>query len=64
MMGIVNATPDSFSDGGMFGGSDDAVKYAIQLVADGADLLDVGASRRDLDPTRSRPTRKPLAWCR
>jgi dihydropteroate synthase len=42
VMGIVNVTPDSFSDGGSYGGADDAVKHALQMVADGADLLDVG----------------------
>lgn len=38
VMGIVNATPDSFSDGGMY----DAVSQAEKLIADGADLLDIG----------------------
>ena len=42
VMGIVNVTPDSFSDGGSYPSVDDAVKHAIQMVADGADLLDVG----------------------
>jgi len=42
VMGIVNATPDSFSDGGLFDVSADAVKYAVQLAAEGADILDVG----------------------
>jgi dihydropteroate synthase len=42
VMGIVNVTPDSFSDGGAYGSVDDAVKHAIQMVSDGADLLDVG----------------------
>jgi dihydropteroate synthase len=42
VMGIVNVTPDSFSDGGRFLDADAAVKHALQLVADGADLLDVG----------------------
>jgi dihydropteroate synthase len=42
VMGIVNVTPDSFSDGGSYASVDDAVKHAIQMVADGADLLDVG----------------------
>jgi dihydropteroate synthase len=42
MMGIVNVTPDSFSDGGSYSTVDDAVKHATQMVADGADLLDVG----------------------
>jgi dihydropteroate synthase len=41
-MGIVNVTPDSFSDGASYPSVDDAVKHAIQMVADGADLLDVG----------------------
>ncbi|HSH34113.1 MAG TPA: dihydropteroate synthase, partial [Actinomycetota bacterium] len=42
VMGIVNATPDSFSDGGLFDVAADAVKHAAQLAADGADILDVG----------------------
>ena len=42
LMGIVNVTPDSFSDGGSYGNVDDAVKHAIQMASDGADLLDVG----------------------
>ncbi len=41
-MGIVNVTPDSFSDGGQFRGVDAAVRHALQLVADGAEILDVG----------------------
>ncbi|MBN2226009.1 MAG: dihydropteroate synthase [candidate division Zixibacteria bacterium] len=42
VMGIVNVTPDSFSDGGMFYAPDDAIKHARQLIADGADIIDVG----------------------
>src|SRR5205823_15069434 len=42
VMGIVNVTPDSFSDGGRFFDEKAAVAHALQLVADGADLLDVG----------------------
>src|SRR5436190_18613953 len=42
VMGIVNVTPDSFSDGGQFFDETAAVAHALQLVADGADLLDVG----------------------
>ena len=42
VMGIVNVTPDSFSDGGSYASVDEAVKHATQMVADGADLLDVG----------------------
>jgi dihydropteroate synthase len=41
-MGIVNVTPDSFSDGGRFFDANAAVAHALQLVADGADLLDIG----------------------
>jgi dihydropteroate synthase len=42
LMGIVNVTPDSFSDGGRFLDPGAAVGRALQLVADGADLLDIG----------------------
>lgn len=42
IMGIVNVTPDSFSDGGQFLGADRAVKHAIGLVNQGADILDIG----------------------
>jgi dihydropteroate synthase len=41
-MGVVNVTPDSFSDGGRYHGVDAAVAHAEALVAAGADLLDVG----------------------
>lgn len=41
-MGIVNATPDSFSDGGLYNDPTAAVEHALKLVAAGADLLDVG----------------------
>ena len=41
-MGIVNVTPDSFSDGGRFLQRDAALKHAHQLIADGADILDIG----------------------
>jgi dihydropteroate synthase len=41
-MGIVNVTPDSFSDGGRFGGPGDAIAHGLRLVAEGADILDVG----------------------
>ncbi|ESQ86232.1 hypothetical protein AEAC466_03280 [Asticcacaulis sp. AC466] len=41
-MGVVNVTPDSFSDGGRFIGFQAAMAHAKQLVADGADVLDIG----------------------
>lgn len=42
VMGIVNVTPDSFSDGGEFFGTAAAVEHGIALVNDGADILDIG----------------------
>jgi dihydropteroate synthase len=41
-MGIINVTPDSFSDGGQFLEADAAVAHGLQLAADGADMLDIG----------------------
>lgn len=41
-MGIVNVTPDSFSDGGLWLDSQRAIEHALQLAEDGADILDVG----------------------
>ena len=43
VMGVVNITPDSFSDGGLFLAPEAAVAHAIQLLDEGADLLDLGA---------------------
>ena len=43
IMGILNVTPDSFSDGGRFASPDLALAQAVKLVADGADIVDVGA---------------------
>lgn len=42
VMGIVNVTPDSFSDGGCYLGARQAVEHALRLVEEGADLLDIG----------------------
>jgi dihydropteroate synthase len=42
IMGVVNVTPDSFSDGGKFFSHDDAVAQGQKLAADGADILDIG----------------------
>jgi dihydropteroate synthase len=42
LMGILNVTPDSFSDGGRFLSRDHAVAHALQMLDDGADLLDIG----------------------
>lgn len=43
VMGIVNLTPDSFSDGGVYNAPDQALAHAEQLLREGADMLDVGA---------------------
>ena len=52
VMGIVNVTPDSFSDGAMFASADDAVAHGARLVDEGADLVDVGgeSTRPGSDP--------------
>lgn len=42
VMGIVNVTPDSFSDGGDFSNTEKAVQHALKLVEEGADILDIG----------------------
>ncbi|MCX7523059.1 dihydropteroate synthase [Microbacterium sp. STN6] len=41
-MGVVNVTPDSFSDGGRYAQTDAAIAHALELVAEGADIIDVG----------------------
>ncbi len=43
VMGVVNITPDSFSDGGFFLDSDKAIAHALGLLKEGADILDLGA---------------------
>ena len=53
VMGIVNVTPDSFSDGGLYLRPGDAVAHARALVKDGADVIDVGAES-------TRPGHRPL----
>lgn len=42
VMGVVNVTPDSFSDGGLWASTDAAISHALDLVAQGADVIDVG----------------------
>ncbi len=42
IMGILNVTPDSFSDGGKYNDSDEAIRHAEEMIRDGADLIDVG----------------------
>jgi dihydropteroate synthase len=52
IMGIINATPDSFSDGGRFATPANAVEEGIRMVEDGADIIDIGgeSSRPGSDP--------------
>lgn len=53
VMGILNVTPDSFSDGGRYNDTDRAIQHALQMVADGADLIDIGGES-------TRPGHKPV----
>lgn len=53
-MGIVNVTPDSFSDGGEYLLGESAISHAIQLIDEGADLLDIGGES-------SRPGAEPVS---
>jgi dihydropteroate synthase len=54
VMGVINVTPDSFSDGGQLLDTQRAIDAGVQMVADGADLLDVGGES-------TRPGAEPLA---
>jgi len=54
IMGIVNVTPDSFSDGGLHATSSAAVRHCEQLLAEGADILDIGGES-------TRPGAQPLS---
>ncbi len=54
VMGIVNVTPDSFSDGGKYSSVDLAIEHALQLISEGADILDIGGES-------SRPGAEPVA---
>jgi dihydropteroate synthase len=61
IMGIVNVTPDSFSDGGQFASTDAAIEHGLELIEQGADIIDVGgestrpgASRVDAKAERKR----------
>jgi len=52
VMGVVNVTPDSFSDGGLWGTTEAAVAHALQLREQGADLLDIGGESTRPGATR------------
>ncbi|HHJ36565.1 MAG TPA: dihydropteroate synthase [Gammaproteobacteria bacterium] len=53
-MGILNVTPDSFSDGGQFNHLDDALKHALQMQQQGADIIDIGGES-------TRPGARPVS---
>ena len=53
LMGIINVTPDSFSDGGLYLDPDKAVAHGLELAAAGADILDVGGQS-------TRPGARPI----
>src|SRR5437870_5290512 len=53
-MGVVNVTPDSFSDGGRYLDHDAAIAHGLELVAEGADIVDVGGES-------TRPGAEPVA---
>ena len=55
IMGIVNVTPDSFSDGGQFFRPEEAIRRAKNLIADGADIIDLGGES-------TRPGATPISW--
>lgn len=55
VMGIINVTPDSFSDGGMYFKPEEAMKRAMNLMRDGADIIDFGGES-------TRPGAEPLSW--
>jgi dihydropteroate synthase len=52
LMGVINVTPDSFSDGGRYGSTDAAVEHALRLEGEGADIVDIGgeSTRPGSDP--------------
>lgn len=54
VMGIINVTPDSFYDGGKYNHKDQAVKRISEMIADGADIIDIGG-------LSSRPGSKPIS---
>ena len=47
-MGILNLTPDSFSDGGKFNKGKKSFKHISKLIKSGAEIIDVGGSQQDL----------------
>jgi dihydropteroate synthase len=61
-MGVVNITPDSFYDGGLYFEPARAIEHALKLIADGADIIDIGgeSSRPGAGPVSAREERKRI----
>lgn len=53
LMGVLNVTPDSFSDGGLFFNKDKAISHGLRMVEEGADIIDIGGES-------TRPGSKPI----
>ena len=52
IMGVLNLTPDSFSDGGQYGDAEVALQHAVEMVEQGADIIDVGGESTRPDANR------------
>ena len=55
VMGIVNVTPDSFSDGGRYFSPDEAIRRAMNMIEEGADIIDIGGES-------TKPGTVPIGW--
>lgn len=58
IMGILNVTPDSFSDGGRYDGLDRAIEHAKQMIQEGVDIIDVGGESLVRDMYRLQKRKK------
>lgn len=63
IMGIVNTTPDSFSDGGKYNSASEAIDFAYELLHEGADIIDIGgeSSRPGADPISAEEETKRIS---
>jgi dihydropteroate synthase len=62
LMGILNVTPDSFSDGGDFASPDRAVDHALQMARDGAEIIDIGGESTRPPGGAYGAGARPIAW--
>lgn len=63
IMGILNVTPDSFSDGGRYADIDNALKHTEQMIKDGADIIDIGGESTRPGYTRISPDEEMQRVC-